>query len=372
MKSKKTIFAVIILVTFILVVNTGCVANTIKNPMDNPPVAQVEPTAAPAETDKAENTDEKENNDTQTPIDYEKTKPNENGKIMLLMYHGIDNNESEWVRTPDNFRKDLQTLYDKGYRVISLKDYINNNINVEAGFTPVVLTFDDGLLNQFNLIEENGEKRIDPNCAVGIMEEFFKNHPDFGRGASFYVFYPVPFRQKELIKEKYEFLINNGYEIGNHGYNHENLGKSTMEEVQKSLAGHAANTAKYIEGFEVFSLALPYGAAPKGDNYRYVISGEYNGTSYNHRAVLKVGSNPAPAPNNADFDPARLPRIRASEMNTAGTGLYDWLAHFDKKPSERYISDGNPNTISIPEEESSKLNPDAVKNKKVIIYNKAK
>jgi len=47
-------------------------------------------------------------------------KPNEAGKIMTLMYHNVGNEEKEWVRTPENFLKDMNTLYEKGYRPISL------------------------------------------------------------------------------------------------------------------------------------------------------------------------------------------------------------------------------------------------------------
>lgn len=32
-------------------------------------------------------------------------KPNEAGKIMVLMYHNIGTEEEEWVRTPENFKR---------------------------------------------------------------------------------------------------------------------------------------------------------------------------------------------------------------------------------------------------------------------------
>ncbi|KPU42215.1 polysaccharide deacetylase [Oxobacter pfennigii] len=302
-------------------------------------------------------------------IDYNKIEANEAGKIMILMYHGVGDTESEWVRTRENFRKDLDILYQKGYRTISLNDYINNNINTPAGYTPVVITFDDGLKNQFNYIENNGKYEIDGKCAVSIMMDFAKDKPEFGNKATFYVYYPVPFRQRELIKDKYEYLVKNGFDIGNHSYTHEMLGKMDAEGIQKQIALNIKATAEYLPGYNVNSLALPYGSRPKDETLRGLIAaGEYEGTKYKNDAVLLVGSNPAPAPNNSDFTPQALPRVRASEMNTSGTGMYDWLKHFDTHPEERYISDGNPKTIALPKDNKEKVNLDSVKDKELILY----
>ena len=317
--------------------------------------------------DQANPEDNKEPEPATPFIDYNEMKANENGQIMLLMYHGIGD-EEEWVRTPENFRKDLENLYQKGYRLITLKDYIDNNIKVEAGYTPVVITFDDGLQNQFNIIEENGQKKIDPNCAVGMIEEFKTKHPDFGQGGTFFVYYANPFRQKELIKEKYDFLIKNGYEIGNHSYTHENLGELSAEGVQKALALNVKYTQEYLPGYDVFALALPYGIAPKDEKFQYAVSGEYEGIKYNNRAILRVGSNPAPAPNHVKYDTTRLPRIRASEIKMGGTGIYDYLASFEKHPEKRYISDGNPNTIVIPENEKENIKQESIVDKQLITY----
>ena len=122
------------------------------------------------------------------PVDLKALKVNELGKIMILMYHDIGEPEDIWVRTPENFRKDLQTLYDKGYRAISMKDYIEGNIDTPPGTTPVVITFDDGTKGQFNILDEDGEFVINPDSAVGILEEFNKEHPDFGLKATFMYF----------------------------------------------------------------------------------------------------------------------------------------------------------------------------------------
>lgn len=311
-----------------------------------------------------------ENDKDKPQVDLKAIKANEMGKIMILMYHDIGKTEGEWSRTPENFRKDLETLYNKGYRAISLKDYLNNNINVPAGTTPVVITFDDGTLGQFRVFQDKGDFVVDPDCAVGILEDFYKEHPDFGLEATFYIYYPVPFRQKDLIEEKLKYIVDKGMDIGNHTYNHDNLKKFDAEKIQKTLGRNVEETLKYLPGYEVDSLALPYGIKPHGENlYQYVIKGKYGNTDYNNRGILLVGSNPALPLYNVKADPANIPRIRASEMDTAGTGLYDWLKYFDKHPEEKYISDGNPDAVSIPEGKGKNLNRDVLKGKEIVIYN---
>src|SRR5680860_778944 len=71
---------------------------------------------------------------------------NELGQVMILMYHKIGSPENEWMRTPQNFRQDLMNLYENGYRLVNLLDYVNGNIDIEAGKSPVILTFDDATL----------------------------------------------------------------------------------------------------------------------------------------------------------------------------------------------------------------------------------
>ena len=65
---------------------------------------------------------------------------------------------------------------------------------------------------------------------------------------------------------------------------------------------------------------------------------------------------------------ARIPRIRASEMETENTGLYDWLEYFDKHPEERYISNGDPNTTSFPKELEEYLDKDRIGDKLIQAY----
>jgi peptidoglycan/xylan/chitin deacetylase (PgdA/CDA1 family) len=329
-----------------------------------------------ADKKKDEISEDEENveEDYQPEVDLKGMGVNEAGKIMILMYHEIGEKEDVWVRTPDNFRKDLETLYEKGYRSISMKDYMNGDINTPPGTTPVVIVFDDGSKGQFNIIDEE-KFTIDPDCAVGILEEFNKKHPDFGLEATFYIYYPNPFRQKDLIEKKMRYIVDKGMDIGNHSYTHDNLKKhmdtgeaADAQYIQESLGKNVEKTREILPGYEVDSLALPYGATPPDELEQYVVEGTYDGTHYQHKGVLLVGSNPAVPPYHIDADMMRIPRVRASEIDTYNTGIYDWLEYFENNPEERFISDGDVDTISIPIGMEEKINSSFIQNKKLQTY----
>ena len=190
---KYTAFILII----VLMTLTACAGGDrdIATPADNQDKHDETEVTAPEDKKVEENENEEpeevsleEEEEMQPPVDLKGLKVNELGKIRVLMYHGIGEEEDVWVRTPENFRKDLQTLYDKGYRAIGMKDYIEGNIDTPPGTTPVIITFDDGLQGQFNVLGDGDEFVVDPNCAVGILEDFNKVS-DFGLKATFYVFY---------------------------------------------------------------------------------------------------------------------------------------------------------------------------------------
>ncbi len=285
-------------------------------------------------------------------------KPNEAGKIMILMYHNIGDEERDWVRTPENFLKDLKVLYEKGYRPVSLTDYVRGNIATEQGMTPVVITFDDGNLNNFEYLE-NGQIRED--SAIGLLMDFHEKHKDFPLEATFFVYGERPFRQANLIEAKLNFIIENGMDIGNHTKDHNGFKKADSEEIQKQIGEQAQYLMSIIDrnDYIVNTLALPFGERPNQESViKYLDSGNYNGIPYENIAVLNVGWNPAYSPYDNRFDRVSLPRIRASEMNVDNVGLYDYLDYFDKHPEERFISDGIAEIVTIPadKEESVHLN----------------
>jgi hypothetical protein len=271
---------------------------------------------------------------------------NELGRVMILEYHKVDYPEERWTRTPENFRRDLETLYAGGYRLQSLNDLVDGKITVPAGFTPVVLTFDDSSPGQFRYLEQSGTLVIDPKCAIGVLEAFIKEKPDFGRGGTFFVLPGASrpnrlFNQPEHEGRKLRFLVERGYEIGNHTLWHANLAKYPEATVRNQLAEAQVWVQRHVPDYRFRSLALPHGAYPK--DLTWALHGAAKGTSYRHDAIMMVAGGAAPSPFSPKFDPVRLPRIQAVERD-----LGYWLSFFDKNPGERYVSDGDAGTIAVP------------------------
>ena len=290
--------------------------------------------------------------------------PNELGRIMILEYHKIDYPEERWTRTPENFRRDLETLYAKGYRLINLGDLLDRRIALPAGTTPVVLTFDDSSPGQFRYLEKNGTPEIDPKCGVGILEAFFKEHPDFGRGGTFYVLPGASppnrlFNQPAFEGKKLQFLASNGYEIGNHTLWHANLAKYPESTVRAQVADAQVWIQKHVPDYKTRTLALPHGVYPP--DLSWVLHGTAKGTTYKNDAVLMVAGGAAPSPYARAFDPTHLPRIQAVERD-----LVYWLNYFDKNPLERFVSDGDANSVTVPTARRDKLR-DEFRTLKVVV-----
>jgi len=289
---------------------------------------------------------------------------NELGRVMILEYHKIDYPEERWTRTPENFRRDLETLYARGYRLQSLNGLVERRITVPAGTTPVVLTFDDSSAGQFRYIERNGALEIDPKSGVGVLEAFIREKPDFGRAATFFVLPGAKppndlFNQKEYQGRKLRWLVEHGYELGNHTLWHANLGKYDEAVVRTQLADAQVWVQRHVPDYRFRTLALPHGVYPR--DVSWALNGTAKGSSYRHEAILMVAGGAAASPFARTFDPVRLPRVQAVEND-----LKFWLTHFERNPDDRYVSDGDPDTVTVPGARKDRLRPDLPKHLKVV------
>ena len=303
---------------------------------------------------------------------------NELGKVPIMMYHGIREKTASstgstggnvdkdgYNRTPEAFREDLEFYYEKGYRMVRLEDYIHGNVDVEYGKSPIILTFDDG--NEDNIrvtgLDEDGNIIIDKNSAIGILEEFKKKHPDVPVTATFFVNGGI-FNQEKYNEKIVKWMIENGYDIGNHTQTHLDIKKSTAENVQKEIVYVYNKLEELIPGKYVKIIALPFGSpyTKEHENYKYVLSSTYDGKTYETEAALRVGWEPEVSPYDKNFDKTFLKRCRAYDNNGKD---FDIEMVFNMLEKNKYISDGDPNTIVIKETDESKIE---TTDKKVITY----
>ena len=285
--------------------------------------------------------------------------PNELGRIPVLEYHLIGDEEGRWERHHERFRADLELLHRRGYRPVTLAELVDRDFELPAGFSPVVFTFDDASPGQFRYIErEGGTLDIDSTSAVGIWLAFSRRHPDWGRkavfcmlsgaeaGRSFFGDRGIEGQKTAWRHQKVRFLAEQGFELCNHTLWHANLSKGDDAFVQEQIGRGVMAIDSAVPGIRVRSFALPLGVWPK--NRELAKAGSWTDprtgrvVRYDFDVVLEVSGGPARSPHDPQFDAGRLPRVQVY-----GEELERILDQLDRS-GNRYVSDGDPRTIARP------------------------
>ncbi|MGC4108242.1 MAG: polysaccharide deacetylase family protein [Thermomicrobiales bacterium] len=286
--------------------------------------------------------------------------PNELGVIPVLMYHAfvLGPTDDEWTRTIDSFRDDLQWLYDHDFYVISVRDFINDQIAAPPGKHPVVLTFDDASARQF-LFTKNAHGELVPSeeSAVGVMEAFFAEHPDFGHTAMFALLpyncfsTDSEYNTIDYCEQKLTWLADNGYEIANHTWGHQDLSNANADTVRAQIGQTIDFIDERVSGPGNLSrvLVLPYGAIPDPTVDWWAWSAVYEGFTWNGKdvqleAVMNVTGGPMFSPASTAWSPLAIHRFNTEP------GLLDyWFGELTNGNYTLYTSDGNPETVVVPD-----------------------
>ena len=109
-------------------------------------------------------------------------------------------NFETWMVTVDEYRKILQSLYDRNYVLVRMADLLHNRVELPQDKQPLVISFDDvnyydymkgyGFADKIVIteegrianewVEEDGSRTITTQAdGVAILEEFIDEHPDF-------------------------------------------------------------------------------------------------------------------------------------------------------------------------------------------------
>ena len=273
-------------------------------------------------------------------------------RIPILEYHLVrEKAAGQFVISRDQFRSDLQLLYDRGYRPITVAQLVARDLSdVPAGMSPVVFTFDDASPEQFSYLERNGHLEIDSNSVVGMWLAFQKSHPDWKSRATFCVLSGAASghsffgdgkdhlgQKREWRFPKLRWLVENGFELCNHTLWHATLSDYSDAVVQEQIARGQMAIDSAVPGYTVRTFALPLGAWPKNRDlaWRGMWTDPETGksVSYGNRTVLDVSGGPVRNPFDPAFDPRRLTRYIVSRDN-----LKEFLDKLDA-PGARFRRD---------------------------------
>ena len=243
-------------------------------------------------------------------------------RVPILCYHCIGDYQNDFHRTVDDFKQDLMLLYEAGYETVSVHDVALGNVPEKA----IVLTFDDATKDHFTM-----DSRLQPikNCAVSLLEESITKQGGFGLHSMFFVSGPrewvradslrdqIIFEQKKYEGDKLRYLVEHGFEIGNHTYTHLMPEQQTTREffadiakLHDILAGHLG---PYIE--QVNTFCYPFSASLSEEKMKLVQ--EY----FDLALTSNQTTCPAPLPEDMRY---HMPRITIRRLDDMASLILQW------------------------------------------------
>jgi len=284
--------------------------------------------------------------------EYNLRRPNELGRIPVIMYHSVDDTrpfDSRGLNVSSaTFRKHLCLLDKFGMYPINMRDLRSHASlsKVPKGMVPVVLTFDDGRRSQF-VMRSDGNPAA--SSVIGIFEQYIHDHaPHWERRATFYVmpksvYNLEPFQQAGYAASKFKYLVDAGYEVGNHTWSHRSLRRMSETQVAAELIRCFYGIRALCPQATMDTLCIPFGEYPRFSSWRRVVSNPLHQKTAMHSAVLMAWGGPSYSPFDKRYDNLRVTRIGVSpnELETTLSGL--------SRAETWYVSGGEDGVLHVPQ-----------------------
>ncbi len=254
-------------------------------------------------------------------------------RVPILTYHqfadDIAKRSSPVKVRKSDFRAELESLYSAGYSLVSLREWLDGHWIVSPGRHPLILSMDDLFYNNQIGLKADGEP--DPNTGIGILWQFYKEHPDFGFHLALFAnlgdkLYADPSKPDWEMKlaQTIVWCLEHGAEIYNHTYTHADLSISDANAIRWELGQNDRYLRKLLEKAgrtDLTSklgnmLALPYGKEPASAGLRNVIYAYTTPEGKAMEAIFYIDFIVRPGyfePASPNFDPLHIPRIVATQ-----------------------------------------------------------
>jgi hypothetical protein len=268
-------------------------------------------------------------------------------QVPILLYHrfitdGVEKDAITFTHL-SAFRNDLQTLYDSGYSLVSLKSWLDGTYVTPAGRKPLIITLDDFWFADQIYLEADGTPS--EYSGIGVLWKFAQEHPDFGFSAAGFSNMGDKYYGDARLGERFVYggdldamwlklgqtiawSIENGVEPYNHLFQHPLLSITEDAHIQWQIEENDRVTRYYLKqaGREDLIpqlgnvIALPYGEWPTTQRGINILKNYKNQEGAPVEAIFEAylfaDKILTPSVYSADFDRYNLPRLTASEMMT--------------------------------------------------------
>jgi len=259
---------------------------------------------------------------------------------VILTYHQFAENiagssSSVKVRFED-YANQLQDLYDSGYSLVSLDDWMKGNMVIPEGRRPLIFSMDDLFYRNQILFDENGD--IEPNTGIGMHWDFYQENPDFGFSWALFTnlgdkFYPDGAVDDGNAGLAYAVVwcIEHNSMIYNHTFHHPDLSNAPTNYLQAQLIDNDA----FLRGLLVTAgredlipqlkniIALPFGEWPEGYMGMQALLDYTTSEGVLLQGVMEIDYVfrvvYLPPMHHEDYDPLAMPRV------VSNPDAVDWL-----------------------------------------------
>lgn len=279
------------------------------------------------------------------PVQLTATVWEELPRVPVLMYHRFNPQPGarsyRYTTSLSDFESHLTALYESGYSLVSLSDWLRGNIHLQAGRRPLIITIDDLFYGDQISLDKNGEPA--PYSGVGLLWHFSQEHPNFNfEVALFYnmgdkgyanhyenATFSVRDGWRQARAEVIVWGIENGAMPLNHFYEHPFLDQLSPTQIQWQMAENdkALREALALVGREDLRknlpniLALPYVIWPATEEGKQVLFNYVNPEGAPVAAIIEGdyagGAKFFQAPFSHEFNRWHVPRISVSNQAIA-------------------------------------------------------